>query len=84
MYGRFLHDLILRKDNPALVEESFDIFNQLCENSNWKLNEILKVSFFESLVDRSEVIALCRKKFTGKALEMFEEVRNSPMFGGRE
>lgn len=83
-YGSFLRDLILSKENPALVEDSFDRFNSFCENTTSEVDEVLKVSFFEPLMDASEVIAVARKKFTGKALAMFEDVRNGPMFGGVE
>jgi hypothetical protein len=43
---------------------------------------MLSATFFEHLTDRKLAINVSKQKLKGKALSLFEDVLNGPIFGG--
>jgi len=79
-----LTEWILTDAHSELINKCYRFINQLCDNSNHDVETMLKVTFFERLIDYKRTIEISNVNLTGNALSYFESVLNGAIFeGGR-
>lgn len=80
-FGSFLKDLLVKNTSKELIDRCYHYINELCENRDREIENWIKVTFLESMVEKGKPIDVSKIKLTGRALIFFEEVLNGPMFG---
>jgi len=80
--GGFFVDLIMNNASPRLAYLIVNHINELCNREDEKIDVMLQVTFFEHLTDHKSATAFSIQNLKGRALILFEEVLNSPMFKG--
>ena len=78
--GSFAKELVRQKASSELIDKCYSFVNHLCENDDKDIEEWLKVTFLESMVEKGEVLDVTRLKLKGKASIFFEEVIESPFW----
>lgn len=78
--GTFVKQLLRKDDSSGVTDRCYDYINTICNVGDRELEEWLMVTFFESMVEIGKPIQVSRIKLKGRALTLFEEVIDSPLW----
>lgn len=81
-FGGMVCEEILNKSNPDFVFRAFEYINELASQQNYEVDQMLAVTFMERLMDKRSTIDAALAHLRGQALQIFNKVRNGPIFQG--
>jgi len=82
--GDFLKDLINKSTSLELIDRCYSYINELCEEKNEEIEQWLKETFLESIIDKGKPRELSKLKLKSKALALYEEILAHSFFGGTQ
>ncbi|WP_295647847.1 hypothetical protein [uncultured Mucilaginibacter sp.] len=81
--GRFVTELMLKNIDIEITYNCFNYINVLGERKNVDIDNLLGVTFIESLASIVELRTAAKAKLKGRTLTMFQDVVDGPMFNSK-